>query len=366
MTSLLAGIMKKKTKIIIGSSIAVCAFGICGGFFITKNTYQIKKDVFVTEYGETLNRDKQTYIQANKSVLSDLKIDFQDVNTEKVGKYKAKVTFRNKEKTFQVEVRDTIKPVVTLKKEIRGVAGKELSAADIIDKAEDKAGIKKISFQEGQSGEASADAGAVKLFYEVAGEYENTVFIEDNHGNKTKQKFTICITEDYESHVFGIQDLTVEQDSSVDWVQNIQKDEKIAEVLVDASGVNLSVPGEYELKYTIVGDDQKTTIEKTVKVTVTEKPKQEVAVSGGSSGKQNNRDDSYDTGNSNNHSSDNSGGNFSGGSSSSDDSGNSGSGNDFTPGQGWGGTQTDEGYIDGGSEESGGNTGQSGTWNPWG
>ena len=205
----------------------------------------------------------------------------------------------------------------------------------------DKAGIKKVSFKENQIGEYAKELSTVGINYSEAGSYENTVIIEDGNGNKTEKAFTVKVVDDYEKYVIGIVDLTVEQNSSPDWMANIEKNDKIKEITADASAVDMATPGEYTLTYTILGDDGETKIEKSVKVTVTALTVAENNTGyteGGYEGYNSYAGDSsgYDTGL------------YAGGSGSYDTGSYTGStgGGGYYPGQSWEGTKTDEGVIE--------------------
>ena len=156
--------------------------------------------------------------------------------------------------------------------------------------------------------------------------------------------------------------LNVNQGESKDWMEYITWDEKIKSVTPDASGIDLNTPGEYTLKYNILGDDNETKVVKEVNVTVLAPLITYDSSGNGSAGS------GYSGaggGTRRSGGSSGSGGSYGGSGSSnggSSGSGNSGSGNGMQPGQSWEGTKTDEGYIDG----SNGNTYEEGTWDPWG
>lgn len=302
----------------------------------------------------------------------------------KEGTYKVTATCGKKKVSYKIQVKDTVNPEVKLKPDIRVVVGKELCSRDIAEKIEDLAGIESIAFRDGQTettAELQEGETIAPIFckYDKVGTMENVLVVTDKNGNITEMPFTVTVIEDYAAHVQGIADRTVTVGDQVDWMKGVTYDDKILSVTPDTSSVDINKAGTYKVKYTILGNDNTTKVEKEITVTVKEKPKTNTQTSGTSSSSGSSRTSS---GSSNTGSS--SRGSYSGGGSSSSgstNSGNSGSSSSGTgnggntggsssggwnPGQSWDGTQTDEGYIDGGSEESGGNTGQSGTWNPFG
>ena len=269
----------KKKAIISTIIVGISAAALCGFCYLT-NTFELKQDTFTVEYGNALNISPYAYVDANEAILGETVMDLSKVDKDKVGEYPATATYKNKQPDFKIIVEDTEDPVVSMQEDVRGVAGKEILGKDILTDASDKAGIKSISLKEGQIGEA-AKIDDLKMKYDAPGIYENTIIVEDNNGLKTEQKFSVKVVEDYEKHVSGIKDLTVEQDNKIDWLADIKKDEKIAEIKVDDSKVDMSKTGDYELKYTIIGDDKETQIEKTIKVTVVSESKaQELANDG--------------------------------------------------------------------------------------
>lgn len=391
-----------KKKALISTAIAGIGVEALCGFCYVSNTFELKQDTFTVEYGNALNISPYAYVDANEAILGETVMDLSKVDKDKVGEYPASATYKNKQLDFKVIVEDTEKPEISMQAEVRSVAGKELSGKDILIEATDKAGIKSISLKEGQIGEA-AKIDDLKMKYDTPGTYENTITVEDNNGNKTEQNFTVKVVEDYEKHVSGIKDLTVEQDNTIDWLADIDKDEKIAEIQVDDSKVDMSKTGDYDLTYTIVGDDKETKIQKTIKVTVVSESKaQELANDGevvkttdgnkqkyvppvqSSSGSGSSSGGSYSYSGSGSSSSSggsgsySGGGDYSGGSSaggesysgggSSDSGSSSGSESSgggswldsLTPGQTWDLTQTEEGYID----NYNGNTYEGGTFTP--
>lgn len=370
--------MKKKVAIsVVCAAILVVGFG--GYVYASTNRFQLINDTVQVEYKSSLDASARVYVDASDRILKQTEIDLTQVDISSIGEYQATAIYRDKVLKFSVIVKDTVDPEVKLQDELKGVAGKQIAAADLIKSMNDAAGIKRVTFEQNQQGEYVTDLNEVSLLYDAPGTYENTLTVEDTNGNKTEKDITIKIVEDYEAHVTGIADIVVEQNSDIDWIQGITYDNRIAGVAVDATGVDLAVPGEYTLKYVITGDDQETTVEKAVKVTVvTAEDAQNRANSGEAVRVTGGVKEKYvppaDTGS--NYSGSSYSGSSGEGSYSSSSSGGSysaeGSGSsnnsdsEFTPGQSWDMNKTDEGYIGNGSAESGGNWAESGTWNPFG
>lgn len=365
-----------KKKIISAIIVAACTIGITGFSWKEYNRYEPLQEVMTVELGDEISKDPKLYLHANEKALQDTEMDFSGVELNKAGKYKVTTKYGKKTANFEVVVEDTVAPEVILAVEdYKAVAGKEIKATDLIEKVEDKAGIKIVSFQENQI-EKETDSenplDSINIKYETPGDYTAVVEVTDNSGNTTQKEIKIKVVEDYLAHVSGFQDITIEQGAAVDWMNGITKDEKVLEVTPDASGVDVNTPGEYALKYIIKGDDKETTVEKTVKVTVVTPVQAQSMADAGSTVRTSQGTKSKSAPSSSGSRSSGSG-NRSSGSSSSSGSGSSGSGssgssnngsnnNGWTPGQTWEGNKTGEGYIDG----ENGNTYEEGTWNPYG
>lgn len=157
--------------------------------------------------------------------------------------------------------------------EYKLIVGAKLQADKIVEKMEDLSEIKKVEFQDNEylNEDATDDALTDKgISYEKAGSYENAVLITDGNKNVATLKFKVIVVEDYEKHVSGIKDISVTTGSEVNYMDGVTKDEKIADIQVDSSKVDLNTAGEYTVTYIIVGDDKMTKITKTAKVIVSD------------------------------------------------------------------------------------------------
>lgn len=349
--------MKKKSIIIAVTSVLVLGIGgVCAGFaWQNYNRYEVKQDKITVELGETLNVNLADYIEANEKALEETKLDTSKVDTMKAGSYKISATWKEHTAGIEVIVKDTVVPQITLKseKDIKVMVGEELKATELVEKVEDLAGIKTVSFDKNQiklKSDSKNLLDKLGLKFNTAGKQTVKFIVEDNNGNKSEAEITVNVIEDYLAHVSGFADITTEQGTKPDWMKNIVRDEKIAEITVDESAVDINTPGEYQLKYIITGDDGETTLEQTVKVIVKEKPKPKEVQQPKNTSK---KADSNNSG-----SSTPAGGNSNSGSSESGGGSNSGSWLDsLTPGDSWVSETTDEGTC-----ESTGINGESGTW----
>lgn len=104
------------------------------------------------------------------------------------------------------------------------------------------------------------------------GTYVITVTAVDTKGGKTSMNLTFEVGNELISYVKGIKDWTVEVNAKdVDFMKGVTFDkEHVKEVKADASKVDLTKEGKYDLTYTIVGivNNETATVKKTVEVKV--------------------------------------------------------------------------------------------------
>lgn len=343
--------------------VLVSALGI--NVYAYENRFKVKQEEVMLEYGESLSKDCAEYIDANEETIKKAALDISELDNMKEGTYEVTASYGDKKASFQVKVKDTVNPEVTLLNEGRYtcVAGKVLPAVQVIDKMNDKAGIQSVVFTDNQIAvetDSENILDAVGVQYDKAGTYENKVIVTDRNGNQQEKSITIEVVEDYLAHVDGFKDITVEKGASVDWMDGITKDGKITEIEVDASAVDLNTVGSYEATYKIHGDDGKTVVDKKVKVTVTAPVVTYSSQNNSSSG-----GNSPSGGRSGSSSRDGYSGGSSGrgsGGSSGNSSGN-GSGNGHKAGDSFEGTKGSSGYIKDGSEPGTGNQSEDFTFN---
>lgn len=271
--------MKKKIIIATIVGAVVIAGGIGGFAWKEYNRFEPKEKTVTVELGDKLGTDPASYIDANDKALSGTKLDASNVDMEKTGTYTLTASWKDKKIDIKVKVADTTAPTVKLKEtEFQTIVGTSIPAGDIIETMDDKAGIKEVSFDKGtEKTEVDSEdlLEQTVLKCEEVGTQTVQVIVTDNNGNETRKKIQVKVVEDYLAHVSGIQDITITQGDTPDWMSGITTDEKILEITPDASAVDVNTPGEYTLKYTIKGDDNETTIEQEVKVTVKKKAVQQ-------------------------------------------------------------------------------------------
>ncbi len=268
--------MKKKVAVITGITVLTLGIAVTGGIYAWNQYNQMEIKDAVLELGQTVSTEAQDYVTANEHVLSECSVNVSKVDNMTVGTYPVTVTHGKDTVIVKVTVEDTTAPEVAVKEQedtYSVIVGNEIPATDLIDAVDDLAEIKSVSFDTNQievETESDNPLDKLGLLFDTAGKYTVSFVAEDENGNKATKDIAVKVIEDYEAHVSGFADLTVEQGKTIDYLAGITSDEKIASVTVDGSTVDSNIPGEYELTYTITGDDMETVLTKNVKVTVTE------------------------------------------------------------------------------------------------
>ena len=105
---------------------------------LTISPIRLKRESFVYQYGEEIPVDVAEYVNANPSVLQNVKLDLSSVSKE-VGTYPATIEYFGKKQSFQIQVVDTIKPKVQLKQvQFNIEVGQTIKAKDLIKKIDDQ------------------------------------------------------------------------------------------------------------------------------------------------------------------------------------------------------------------------------------
>ena len=264
--------MKKLFVFGIAGAIVLAGTGMGVYAHNVANAFELKADNVYVELGDKLSQNIENYITGGEKALAGATLDVSDVDTSSVGTYKAFVMYGKKELEFSVNVEDTTAPDVKLQNDgnFQIITGETLSGKDIVAEMDDLSGISSVTFSDAvkvDEEEKEKDLlSAVTISYDTDGTYNNMVTVTDNNGNITKKDIIIHVVEDYAKHASGFHDWTVEQNADIDFTSGIEADERIASVT--AGDIDLSQTGDYTLAYNIVGDDNETTVEHTVNVTV--------------------------------------------------------------------------------------------------
>lgn len=264
-------------KNIVQAGVVLLAFmGLAGFVWADYNTYEPVKKTVVLELGEQPSDKAEDYIKSgNPTAIKKTKLDMSKVNTSVADIYPVKAVFEDKVATFNIKIKDSVMPEITLAEDIetyKTVIGKEIPSKDLVESVYDLSGIKSVSFTEKNQKniENTSDnpLDKILLVFDTVGEQKITVFVTDANGNTAEQEIMVKVVEDYLAHVSGFKDITCTVGNQVDFMSGISFDKKVKSVTPDASNVKLGKVGTYKLTYSVLGDDGETTAIREVKVTV--------------------------------------------------------------------------------------------------
>lgn len=196
-----------------------------------KSTVSIEAGTIIDlEPKDFLNNDKY-----DVKILSDLNLI--DVNTP--GVHTIQIEVDKKVFNSMIEIVDTTPPSVT-PINIESWKGDEVLPVDFIESVSDYSQVR-MSFDQVPD-------------FEIPGNQEVTVIIEDFAGNKTEIKPMLTIKEDTEPPVFsGVKDKTIYEGESISYkkgVSVVDNRDKEIKFQVDSSTVNLNKAGDYKASYT--------------------------------------------------------------------------------------------------------------------
>lgn len=196
-----------------------------------KSTVSIEAGTIIDlEPKDFLNNDKY-----DVKILSDLNLI--DVNTP--GVHTIQIEVDKKVFNSMIEIVDTTPPSVT-PINIESWKGDEVLPVDFIESVSDYSQVR-MSFAQVPD-------------FEIPGNQEVTVIIEDFAGNKTEIKPMLTIKEDTEPPVFsGVKDKTIYEGESISYkkgVSVVDNRDKEIKFQVDSSTVNLNKAGDYKASYT--------------------------------------------------------------------------------------------------------------------
>ncbi|MEG0366703.1 MAG: bacterial Ig-like domain-containing protein, partial [Coprobacillus sp.] len=169
--------IKKKTLIKDICTIVAIIVIICGAFFLLNkpvlsfsgdNKIEINSIVDYSRFVEKVNGGE----------IEDVEIDSSKVTVDKLGKYEVIYKYKDKELTFEVEVVDSVKPIVKTKN-ITTILNSKVEAKEFVEEVKD-ATKTTVTF-------------AKNYKFDTEGEHEIEVVVKDEAGNETivKAKATV-------------------------------------------------------------------------------------------------------------------------------------------------------------------------------
>lgn len=234
---------------------------------LTMTPLQLKRNCFTYEYGEKISTKVDDYVNANPNILKSVKLDISKVSTQ-VGKYNASIEYFGKEYPFEIEVVDTVKPKVQLKKvEVQVKLGEKVVAKNLIKKIDDYSKTTVYFYDE-----ETKEKMKSKSFVEE-GSFVEKIIVEDAYGNQSAAlRVKIVVVSDVVKPTFkGVKDVGIIQGTLFDAMEGIvamdDVDGNISNRIRVDGDVNIHEVGDYILSYS-VSDSAGNTTQITRKVTV--------------------------------------------------------------------------------------------------
>ena len=316
--------MKKRTAAAFIAAMTITTLTACGG------PKQLSKSVTV-ELGKEDGIKVTDILDISKDEAKSAKIDAKKVNFNKEGKYEATITYDKKEYKVTVKIKDTVAPEATVKDSIVVQTGNPVRVTDCISEIKEASGVADAKFKtkpdtaaqaastetttsddssaastEKDSVDAKKDASSAvyavgdvslssddEIIYVEAGDYDNSIVVTDNAGNKSEVSVKISVIAP--PTINGVTDKTITAGESIDYMAGVTAtDGKGADitssVTVDSSAVKTDTAGSYQATYKVT-DQYGLTSSATSNVTVNNKPQEEsnqAAADNGGSGSNSN------------------------------------------------------------------------------
>lgn len=284
--------------ILIATSMVATLLTGCGKSFTVSKECKMELGTPIVNYQSEFVDIK------DKKELNKAEFDFSEVNIYKVGKYDASVKLGKESKDFKVEVEDTVAPTIKLNDKICAGVGAPVYLSEMISSITEASGVAKVSFDENtyeeetesteestenaevtESSEEAVDSTEIADYskvtkpekveyndeavkYDIAGEYDNKVFLEDESGNKNE--YVIHIVVSSLPVISNATDMVVQKGSEVDYLYGVSAKDgggNDLEITVDSSSVDVNTVGEYKVVYSVV-DSNGIEAKEEVKVTV--------------------------------------------------------------------------------------------------
>ena len=218
-----------KKRLVIGMLTAIMSLSLVGCA-----PKQINDSVTV-EAGEALSLKAEDYFSSADGIT----FDTTDVDTSKVGEYEVTATYKNKEYSITVSVKDTTAPEFELVQDsIVTNDVDSLDAESLITSVED----------------VSKTTAELKFDEEPVedGDYTASVVVTDEYGNSAEKSISVAV-DTTAPVISGVKDETVSVEPTVDSLHYTAEDSRDGEVSVETS---IEKTGDSEYTVTAVAKDE--------------------------------------------------------------------------------------------------------------
>lgn len=218
-----------KKRLVIGMLTAIVSLSLVGCA-----PKQIKDSVTI-EAGEELSLEAEDFFDSTDGIT----FDTTDVDTSKVGEYEVTATYKNKEYSITVSVKDTTAPEFELVQDsiVTNDVG-SLDAESLIASVED---VSKTTAELKFDEEPKDD-----------GDYTASVVVTDEYGNSAEKSIGVAV-DTTAPVISGVKDETVSVEPTVESLHYTAEDSRDGEVSVETS---IEKTGDNEYTVTAVAKDK--------------------------------------------------------------------------------------------------------------
>lgn len=246
--------MKKKEALLTLTALAVLGLSGCG----TKELALVSDHVEV-ELGSELDTTVTNYVTDEK-VAEDAALDFSAVDTSKVGTYTVPVTYNDQTASFEVEVVDTVAPVVVCEDTVTVEVNTPLSAESVITSVTELSGAVEVTIAEP---EVAVDEEATEEATEMV---ESTELAEDTEAVELEATEVVEVEETEEVESTEATEEATEQETAI-----VLEPFTVGDVLCANDYIIINETGEYDVLLT-VADASGNTAEALIHIVVGEAP----------------------------------------------------------------------------------------------
>lgn len=264
-------ITKKTNKgkivgIVISAVGMLCVIAVILLFVVPLN--QTTKKITV-ELGDEISTDLNDYVSGFMPGFWVTKLDVSEVNTSSVGIYTAIVKHGFQEFNYEVTVQDTTPPTITLLSgNVYLKEGETYPVSYFVEDSFDLGGEVTVTV----SDVTKHNIRRGYVYSDKSGEYSFDFYAKDESGNEAV--YTLVVTVDTPPTITGMKNYYVAPGTTLDYLEFIEAVDEVdgdvtVSVYTDATDVDLSTVGEYELIY-ICEDSYGLSSSETVNVNVLE------------------------------------------------------------------------------------------------
>lgn len=235
------------TKKILLPGIIMAVVLACGTFFFCYQV-QLTEEEYTIELGEDVSASPEDYLQGLDFAVTRSEVITDEVDTYKVGSYDVIIHHAWQDFTVKINIQDTTPPSLEAASYLVCLQNGEKYDKEKFDiNAYDLSGDVDVSLSQDRVSYGQA------VTYDKNGEYELQVRARDINGNEAFKSVRVLVDTPPE-FICNQPDYYLAINSEIDYMEGVtafdEKDGTLTDkVVVDASAVDMSKPGNYNIKY---------------------------------------------------------------------------------------------------------------------